>query len=427
MTPNALAQHVLDRIDVDELVKVALDLGNIDSPTGSEGPVGEYVYDWLTRQGFAAKKVALLPDRPNVIGTLPGAGHGKSLVFNSHMDTTIHKDEWWTTRRAADPVFHSAWREGDVLVGNGICNDKGPMATWLLAAKAIRDAGVTLKGDLVLMAVVGEIGLEPVDEFQSPQYLAKEAGTRFAITHGGVGDFALVAEGTDFSLVGVEAGKAFFKITVFGNDLPIYTPYIGRPTPLEKNPNAIVRMAPLIERIEAWAYEYEQKHRYECAGGVIVPRVNIGAIRGGVAYKITKTVQQCAIYVDVRITPVQNPLDVREELRQLVSDTGVPGDVELYVYRPAYEADPQKVAPLAGAITRAHQAILGSTPKPAAPPFSSMWRDINCFNEMRIPAITYGPGISVGGGNFGMKIGDLVTGAQLYALTALDLCDQERS
>ena len=427
MRIDARAQSVLDRIDVDELVKVALDLGNIDSPTGSEGPVGDYVYEWLTRQGFAARKVALLPDRPNVIGTLPGAGTGKSLVFNSHMDTTIHKDEWWTTRRAADPVFHSAWREGDVLVGNGICNDKGPMATWLLAAKAIKDSGVTLRGDLVLMAVVGEIGLEPVDEFQSPAYLAKEAGTRFAITHGGVGDYALVAEGTDFGLVGVEAGKAFFKVTVFGNDLPIYTPYIPRPTPVEKNPSAIVRMAPLVQRIEEWAYEYEQKNRYECKGGVIVPRVNIGAIRGGVPYKITKTVQQCAIYLDVRVTPAQNPLDVREELRRLVTAAGLEGEVELYVYRPAFEADPQKVEPLAGAITRAHQAILGGTPRPAAAPFSSMWRDINCFNEMRIPALTYGPGISVGGGNFGMKIADLVTGARLYALTALDLCSQERA
>ena len=207
MNINAVAQAVLDRIDVDELVKVALDLGNIDSPTGSEGPVGEYVHDWLGRQGFAPKKVALFPNRPNVLATLPGSQHGRSLVFNSHMDTTIHKDEIWTTRRAADPVFHSAWREGDVLVGNGICNDKGPMATWLLAAKAIKDSGVTLKGDLVLMAVVGEIGLEPVDEFQPPAYVAKEAGTRYAITHGGVGDFALVAEGTDFGLVGVEAGK----------------------------------------------------------------------------------------------------------------------------------------------------------------------------------------------------------------------------
>jgi acetylornithine deacetylase/succinyl-diaminopimelate desuccinylase-like protein len=427
MKIDARARSVLDRIDVDELVKVALDLGNIDSPTGSEGPVGEYVYEWLTRQGFAAKKVALLPDRPNVIGTLPGTGGGRSLVFNSHMDTTIHKDEYWTTRRAGDAVFHSAWRDGDVLVGNGICNDKGPMATWLLAAKALKDSGVRLKGDLVLMAVVGEIGLEPVDEFQSPAYLAKEAGTRFAITHGGVGDYALVAEGTDFGLVAVEAGKAFFKITVFGNDLPIYTPYIPRPTPLEKNPSAIVRMAPLVQRIEEWAYEYEQKNRYECKGGVIVPRVNIGAIRGGVPYKITKTVQQCAIYLDVRVTPAQNPLDVREELRRIVAGAGLDGEVELYVYRPAYEADPQKVEPLAGAITRAHQAILGGTPPPASPPFSSMWRDINCFNEMRIPAITYGPGISVGGGNFGMKISDLVTGARLYALTALDLCDQERA
>ena len=424
---DALATQVLDRIDVDELVKVALDLGNIDSPTGSEGPVGEYVYDWLTRAGFAAKKVALFPDRPNVIATLPGSSHGRSLVFNSHMDTTIHKDEIWTTRRAADPVFHSAWREGDVLVGNGICNDKGPMATWLLAAKAIKDAGVTLKGDLVLMAVVGEIGLEPVDEFQPPAYVAKEAGTRYAITHGGVADFALVAEGTDFGLVGVEAGKAFFKITVFGDDLPIYTPYIARPIPIEKNPSAIVRMAPLIQRIDEWAYDYEQKHRYECKGGVIVPRVNIGAIRGGVPYKITKTVQQCAIYVDVRITPVQNPLDIREDLRRMLASLGLAGEVELYTYRPAFEADPVRVEPLAGAITRAHQAIVGSTPKHAAPPFSSMWRDINPFNEMRIPALTYGPGISVGGGNFGMKIADLVVGAKLYALTALDLCNQDRS
>ena len=34
MTLDATAQRVLDHIDVDELVKVALDLGNIDSPTG---------------------------------------------------------------------------------------------------------------------------------------------------------------------------------------------------------------------------------------------------------------------------------------------------------------------------------------------------------------------------------------------------------
>jgi acetylornithine deacetylase/succinyl-diaminopimelate desuccinylase-like protein len=427
MKLDSAAQRVFDHIDVDELVKVALDLGNIDSPTGSEGPVADYVYDWLIRQGIAARKVALVPDRPNVVGVVPGTSHGRSLVFNSHMDTTIHKDEWWTTRRAADPIFHSAWRDGDALVGNGVCNDKGPMATWLLAAKAIVDSGIIFKGDLVLMAVVGEIGVEPVDEFQPPAYLAKEPGTRYAITRGGVADFALVAEGTDFGIVGVEAGKAFFKLTVFGDDAPIYTPYINRPTAIEQNPNAILRMAALLPRLEEWAYNYERTHRYEGPGGVIVPRVNVGAIRGGVPYKITKTVQQCAIYVDVRTTPVQNPLDLREDLRRLVRGAGLSGEVELYTYRPAFEIDPRRAEPLVGAITRAHEAVMGGSPKPAAPPFSSMWRDINCFNEMRIPAVTYGPGVSVGGGQFVMPISALVTGTRLYALTALDLCNQDRS
>ena len=121
MKPNASAQKVLDRINADELVKVALDLGNIDSPTGREGEVGQYVYDWLHRHGFAPRKLGLFPDRFNVAATLPGQARGPSLVFNSHMDTTIAKEEVWTTRRAADPIFHSARRRPgpDPVPGSG--------------------------------------------------------------------------------------------------------------------------------------------------------------------------------------------------------------------------------------------------------------------------------------------------------------------
>ncbi len=358
---------VLDHIDADELVKVTLDLAQYRQPHRQRGSGGR-VRPRLAACVRASTRArsGSTPTAPTSSATLPGTSGGRSLCFNSHMDTTIHKDEWWTTRHAADPIFHTGWREGDVLIGNGVCNCKGPMATWLLAAKAIKDAGVKLKGDLVLMSVVGEIGLEPVDEFQPPEYLAKEAGTRYAITHGGVADYALVSEGTDFGIVGVEAGKAFFKITVFGDDLPIYTPYIQRPMPIEKNPSAIIRMSKMIQAVEEWAVEYEQKNRYECAGGTVVPKVNIGAIRGGVPWKITKTVQQCAIYVDVRITPVQEPLDVREELRRLMAEAGLTGEVELYVFRPAFEADEKKAAPLRQAITRAHRAVVGGEPKQAA-------------------------------------------------------------
>ena len=159
---------------------------------------------------------------------------------------------------------HAYWKWCVQLQGTN-----GDMVTCCQSHQGFRSQA---EGRLGLMAVVGEIGLEPVDEFQPPAYVAKEAGTRYAITHGGVTDYALVSEGTDFGIVGVEAGKAFFKITVFGNDLTIYTPYIQRPTALEKSPSAIIRMSKLIARLDAWAYEYEQKNRYECAGGTVVPR-----------------------------------------------------------------------------------------------------------------------------------------------------------
>ena len=56
-----------------------------------------------------------------------------------------------------------------------------------------------------------------------------------------------------------------------------------------------------------------------------------------------------------------------------------------------------------------------------------MWRDINCFNEMRIPSLTYGPGVSSGGGKYAMKIENMILGTKLYAQTAIDLCNQDRT
>jgi hypothetical protein len=82
---------------------------------------------------------------------------------------------------------------------------------------------------------------------------------------------------------------------------------------------------------------------------------------------------------------------------------------------------------LRSAITRAHRAIVGGEPPAAPVPTSSMWRDLNCYNEVRIPSYTYGPGASVGGGIFRMPIKNLVTGSQLYVHTALDLCNQQRA
>jgi hypothetical protein len=99
-------QNVFARIDRDGLIKVAPDLGNIDSPAGREGPVADYVQDGLRREGFEARKVGLYPDRPNVLATLPGSGGGRSLCFNSHMDIAGHVARHQLLQRDAPSLSH---------------------------------------------------------------------------------------------------------------------------------------------------------------------------------------------------------------------------------------------------------------------------------------------------------------------------------
>jgi acetylornithine deacetylase/succinyl-diaminopimelate desuccinylase-like protein len=408
-------------INRDELVNLALDLCNIESPAGQEGEVGEFVFQWMKREGFTPRKIGMFADRFNVLGRMAGTGGGYSLIFNSHLDTGRSKEDRWSIRNPDDEINHSAWLKDDTLYGEGVVNDKGPMAAFMMAAKALKTAGITLRGDLLLSAVPGEIGYEAVDEFQAPKYLSKEVGTRYLIQHGGVADYALVAEGTDFNYAAIEAGKAFFKISIFGDD-QLYTPFVPALAPDTKHPNAIVRASLFIPILQAWSNEYEERFKFPSEHGTIVPKVVIGAIRGGNPYHVTRTSEICAIYVDCRLTPNSSPLEIREELLGLLQAQGIEGEVEIFVYRRSYE--PGDVSILLDGLRKAHKQTFNAELKVAVPTISSMWRDVSIFNEMGIPSITYGPPRNFKGQ--AMTVDDIVRTARTYAQLAIEICNREK-
>jgi acetylornithine deacetylase/succinyl-diaminopimelate desuccinylase-like protein len=420
MTPD----DVIARIDPKEVVDLALALGNIDSPTGSEGPAGEFVYQWLATNGFAPKKYAMIPERFNVAAWIDGTGGGHSLIFNAHLDTTLRSDAVWSARDPKAPLYHSAWVEGDSIYGDGVVNDKGPMAAFLVAAKAIKASGYPLKGDLVVSAVAGEISREPIDEWQGPLYLSKDLGARFMVTHGVVADYALVAEGTGFGIVGIEPGKAHFKVTILTDAPRYYTPYLPRPTGLADSPNAIVRATAAIAAVEEWAYDYQTRNTYRGPMGTIVPKASVNAIRGGYPFSLTSAPQIAAFYVDTRILPGANPMDVRDELRGVLRKVGVEGTVELFVYRPGFEA--KGAERLIDAIRRCHAETFSTPPAIVGDPVTSMWRDTNAFNELGIPAISYAPRATSHATTKSFAVKDLTDAAIVYARIALDLCNQDR-
>jgi acetylornithine deacetylase/succinyl-diaminopimelate desuccinylase-like protein len=422
-TPADVKRDVLGRISEQEIVDLALELGGIPSHTGAEGEVAAAVESWLSTAGFDPRRVAALPDRPNIAARVRGASRGRSLLLNGHLDTSLAPTDLLTTPSAGDKIFHSSWRDGDRLYGNGVVNNKGLMATWMIAAKAIREAGVELSGDLVLTHVVGEISIEPVDEWTGPEHVSKDIGARFLVARGYTADYAVVAEGTNFAMTWVEAGKVFFKVRVLGTDPPVYTPYVPRGIPSSESPSAVVRAASVIEAIDRWAEHYEQKHEWRGEGGTVVPKVSVNAIRGGQPHKVTKTPAACDIYLDVRINPDQSPGDVERELAAALDETGVPVRVEPFLYRRGYQS--QGVEPLTGAIRSAHADVIGGEPAEPVVPHTSMWRDSNVFNEAGIPTVVYGPGVSTAGGKFGIDVSALVTAANVYALTILEVCGVE--
>lgn len=417
---EAIRRH----LDRDELVALILELCNIPSPAGYEKAAGDYVHEWMKREGFAPKRVGMVEDRFNVIGRLGGGkpGKGRNLLFTSHLDTESPSYNWrdsWKYRpgSAERPEWLEARLEDGVFSGRPVENDRGPMACFLMAAKALKLSGLPLAGNLYLTACPAEIGPEHVEEFQGPVYHGKEIGAQYMLTHGGVApDFAIAAEGTDFGLSWVSCGHAHFRLDLYGED--VFTPLLEHPPVLHSHPSPLVKVAPLIAAIQQWAVEYERENTYVSVGGTSVPKVQIAAIRGGDPHLMGSGSEVCSIYIEVNLTPKQSIADVQRQLDRLLAEEGFEGKAEPIVYRQGFEADADKVRPLQKAIQTAVSASGKGGAEIAHPIYSSMWRDHNIFNMFHIPGVTFGPT------RFRPTVDDMVDAALMYALTAWLICNE---
>jgi hypothetical protein len=56
-----------------------------------------------------------------------------------------------------------------------------------------------------------------------------------------------------------------------------------------------------------------------------------------------------------------------------------------------------------------------------------MWRDLNVYNELGMPAVTFGPGQGTGAGNVSIAVDDLASCARIFARTALEICSTPRA
>jgi acetylornithine deacetylase/succinyl-diaminopimelate desuccinylase-like protein len=189
--------------------------------------------------------------------------------------------------------------------------------------------------------------------------------------------------------------------------------------------NAIVKMTKIIDALERWGAEFEQKHIYNSPTGPLLPKANIGAIEGGAPYRPNYFPGVCSIYVDVRIPPHVRPVTIKYELEQALDKLGV--DYEMDIYKSLLGHEGKNVEPLVQSAEEIYQYLFGEKIKPETPDRASIWTDTNVYNELGIPAIKIGPrGRRISARNEEIEIDVMVKAAQLYALMALDICSRKR-
>jgi acetylornithine deacetylase/succinyl-diaminopimelate desuccinylase-like protein len=427
-------EQILRHIDSKEIVDLACALVNIPSRTGNERAVAEYVCKWLGAAGIRSYVQEIGAERANVVGIVEGTSGGVSLQLNGHLDTNYSGDEddlaYMSPELFRRPQHtKQAYVKDGRIYGVGIGNMKAGLTAMLASIATVKRSGIALKGDFVVAGVCGENGGAPADRYKGLEYEGGGFGTEYLLSHGVQTDYAICADNSNFKMTWVSPGQVLLRVTVYGLPGGAWaTPHANaRPT----SQNAIIKMLPVIEAIEAWSAEYSQRYRYVCDGGELTPTAHIGHIEGGRPYNMAVRPGVCAISVLVMTPPGLKPVDVVREVKGALRARELDAEVDVYRSHMGYEA--QRISGLVGALRQHHKELFGTALDIVDPPYCGPWTDTAVYNQRGIPCLKLGLGLSaaerlkVGIGAYDEHpIDDIVRATKLYAVTAADVCSRER-
>ncbi len=402
------------RIDQARLVDWASSAINVPSFTGFEEPMAELMRDTFGEMGLRVQWQQVEEGRANVLGIREGTGGGASLMFNGHMDTSYSGREPWL---AGVPGFQpAAFDEDGRLYGLGISNMKGALACYVEALRALSDAGVRLRGDVMIAAVCGEIEKTQYGDAQGAEYRGYAAGSRYLVSHGGVADMCILGEPTEGKVVLGHFGSLWLRIGVQGNF--IHTAFSEG----KRDQNSILRMQDVLAAVLEWIPTWEDDPANSYRGAKAI--VNVGALQGGFGWRVSRTPHRTDLFLDVRVPPTKPMSRARGEVLEMVRalaarfpEYGVEGEV--YVTAPGAEIDESHA--LIGAIDASHEEVFGAKPERDV---TRWFSDASALTRYGVPTVNYGTSTglldTVKGEN--LAIDGLVKTAEVYARAAMRVC-----
>ncbi len=374
------------------------------SQSEGERVLAGWMDDQMTGIGLEARLAPVEGERVNAIGRLPGTGGGKSLMFNGHIDTNP-VTEGWTVDPWAGKV------DDKFIYGIGVSNMKSGDAAYFCAVKTLIDAGVKLKGDVILTYVVGE--------------LQGGVGTVALIKQGVRADYFVNSEPTDLQALTMHAAAFVFEIDLVGD-----TRHLSK---REEAVDALMAACDLVPRLNALKFSGARSAEHAA-----INRVHVGVMHAALGKELHEwRPPQVADYVKIkgsgRYAPGQTEegavADLRAELDALQRrHPGLKTTVSVQatasrVTMPSFEVDPK--SPIVVAINNAYQQVRGTRqPTGAITPPGFYGTDAgHLYRLAEMPGVVCGPG-----GRYNtmpderVDIDDYLDMVRIYILTILEIC-----
>jgi succinyl-diaminopimelate desuccinylase len=386
MVDEGVANAAAGAVDADEVLRFARALiaAPSENPGGTEDLAATAASEILTGIGAEPETIRGDEGRPSVVASIGTAAH-PSLAWNGHLDVVPAGDRSTWTHDPYAGIVHDGR-----LIGRGAADMKGPIASALAAAVAIRRAGIVMAGTLTFHLVADEehMGLHGTRVLRDRGLLTQNA--------------CIVGEPSDLQIGLAERGGAWITATARGTAAHGSQPHLGV--------NAITSMARLLLRLPEALPDLE----HPLVGR---PSVNAALITGGSAPNVVP--DRCELDIDRRIIPGETDrsavLAPFERLADTIASEHPEVDLsfELREWTDAAEATPG--SRIADAARDAVAAERGT--RPADIGFTGITDARFYINDAKIPTVILGPGsLSVAHtADEWVAVDDLIAAARIYA------------
>jgi acetylornithine deacetylase/succinyl-diaminopimelate desuccinylase family protein len=388
-------EEVLRNLKEERILETLQSLVRIPSinPPGNEKPCSEFIKKLLESHGIEVELQEVLPNRANVLARIEGKGGGPRLLLDGHMDVVpVPEGERWL----CDPF--SGELKGEKLYGRGSADAKGSLAAMLEAFIAIKKSGLEPRGDLILLATVGEE--------------RGHIGVQEAIKRGLKADMAVVGEPTGLKVCIADKGVSRIELTTLGRAAHAGRPWLGI--------NAIYKMARLVLRLEDYDEGILRKREHPLMGH---PSLAVTIINGGIQRNMVP--DACKVHVDRRIIPGEELEDVKAEIVSIVKeleakDPDFKARIEFVYDNPAAETSSEE--PIVALSREAVRSVCGFDPAPSG--FEANCEMSDLVGYAGIPTVVFGPGNLelAHAANEYVEVCDVLKAARVYATIALKAC-----